>query len=154
MSLSKCFDEAIGVLMSEAEWKWKMFKVNNKEERTTPYFIVKTEHVFTSCYCLLSRMTLKKLPINLKAHWQIPTKMVFMWQSMTMFSFIEKTLELFRKTRNWRKICKQISSTFNISDDLRRFVPLRRVEKKKLLRRINKDISLKIAPAKYRFNYF
>ena len=64
---------------------------------------------------------------------------------MPVFSFIEYTLkELFRKTRNLRQICKQTSSTFYTSND----VSLKRVEKKKLLGRHSKDISLKIALAK------
>ena len=64
---------------------------------------------------------------------------------MPIFSFIEYTLmELFRKPGDWRQICKHTSSAFYTSND----VSLKRVERKHLLGRSNKDISLKIAFAK------
>ena len=48
-------------------------------------------------------------------------KVLFMWSSMQIFSFIGHTLtELFRKTDNWRKIYKQTSSTFYTSNDVSR----------------------------------
>ena len=48
-------------------------------------------------------------------------KVLFMWSSMQIFSFIGYTLtELFRKTDNWRKIYKQTSSTFYTSNDVSR----------------------------------
>ena len=53
-------------------------------------------------------------------------------------------MELFRKPGNWRQICKQTSSTFYTSNG----VFLKYAEKKKLLGRHNKDISLKLAFAK------
>ena len=57
---------------------------------------------------------------------------------MLTFSFTGYTLtELFRKSDNWRQIYKQTSSTFYASD-----MCLKRVEKKKILERLNKDISL------------
>ena len=64
---------------------------------------------------------------------------------MPIFSFVEYTLmALFRKPGTWRQICKQKSSTFYTSND----ACLKRDDKKKLLRPINKNISLKIAFAK------
>ena len=57
---------------------------------------------------------------------------------MTIFSFIGYTItELFRKLDNWRQIYKQTGSTSYTSN-----ICLERVEKKKILGRHNKDISL------------
>ena len=68
---------------------------------------------------------------------------------MPIFSFIGYTLmELFRKRDNSRQIYKQTSSNFYTSD-----VCLKRVEKKKLLGRHNKNISLNTF-ARWLFNYF
>ena len=48
-------------------------------------------------------------------------KILFLWSSMTSFSFIGYTLtELFRKPDNWRQIYKQTSSTFYTSNDVSR----------------------------------
>ena len=58
---------------------------------------------------------------------------------MPIFSFIPYTLtELFRKPNNLRQIYKQASLTFYTSN-----MCLKRVEKKKLLGRHNKDILLR-----------
>ena len=57
---------------------------------------------------------------------------------MPIFSFIGYTItELFRKLDNWRQIYKQTGSTSYTSN-----ICLERVEKKKILGRHNKDISL------------
>ena len=57
---------------------------------------------------------------------------------MPVFSFTGYTLtELFRKPDNWRQIYKQTSSAFYTSN-----MCLKRIEKKKLLGRHNKEISL------------
>ena len=46
-------------------------------------------------------------------------KVLFMWSSMPIFSFIGYTLtELFRKPDNWRQIYKQTGSTFYTSNDV------------------------------------
>ena len=48
-------------------------------------------------------------------------KLLFMWSSMPIFSFIGYTLTgLFRKPDNWRQIYKQTSSTFYTSNDVSR----------------------------------
>ena len=48
-------------------------------------------------------------------------KVLFMWLSIPIFSFIRDTLtELFRKPDNWRQIYKQTSSTFYTSIDVSR----------------------------------
>ena len=78
-------------------------------------------------------------------------KELFIWRSITIFSFIGFSLmEVFKKSANWRQICKQKSWTFYISND----VSIKRVVKKKLfiienykllrkkLWRHKKDISL------------
>ena len=57
---------------------------------------------------------------------------------MPIFSFIGYTItELFRRLDNWRQIYKQTGSTSYTSN-----ICLERVEKKKILGRHNKDISL------------
>ena len=62
---------------------------------------------------------------------------------MPIFSFIGHTpTELFVKTDNWRQIYKH--NTLNNVSNTSNNVSLKRVEKKKLLGRISKDISLKI----------
>ena len=56
-------------------------------------------------------------------------KVLFIWRSITIFSFIGFNLmELFKNSANWRQICKQKSWTFYISND----VSIKRVVKKKL----------------------
>ena len=50
-------------------------------------------------------------------------------------------MELFRKPDNWRQIYKQTSSTFYTSN-----MCLKRIEKKKLLGRHSKNISLSTFP--------
>ena len=68
-------------------------------------------------------------------------KVLLMWQSIPILSFIGYTLtELFRKHDNLRQIYKETSLYFCTSND----VALKRVEKKKILRRHSKTISLKI----------
>ena len=62
---------------------------------------------------------------SLMTHWQISKKLfrkvLFMWPSMPIFSFIRYTLtKLFRKPDNWQQIYKQTSSTFYTSNDVSR----------------------------------
>ena len=46
-------------------------------------------------------------------------KVLFMWQSMPIFSFIGYILiQLFKKPGNWRHTCKQASWTFYTSNDV------------------------------------
>ena len=48
-------------------------------------------------------------------------KVLFMWSSMPISSFIGNTLtDLFRKPDNWRQIYKQTSSSFYTSNDVSR----------------------------------
>ena len=48
-------------------------------------------------------------------------KVLFMWSSMPIFSFIGYTLtELFRKPDNWGQIYKQPSSNYHTSNDVSR----------------------------------
>ena len=49
-------------------------------------------------------------------------KVLFMWSSMPIFSFVGYTLtELFRKPDNWRQIYKQTSSTLYTSNNMSRW---------------------------------
>ena len=62
---------------------------------------------------------------SLMTHWQISKKLfrkvLFMWPSMPIFSFIRYTLtKLFRKPDNWQQIYKQTSLTFYTSNDVSR----------------------------------